>query len=262
MGRFGVNLIWVALRDYLPDGKQYAHDHPYYHYICFLKGEGDIQIGQEHFSFEPGKIYLTPPEITHAFRSKGNAPLITIELKFTIPDPELDQSARALPYMIDMGGSVPRHLVACMLQEMERKKAYSSEILEAQLFELLHYLLRQSQTDSDCDKAAELEPVLRYIHENLSREITLADLAEAAHLEKTYFTKKFKRLTGTSPMQYVRNARIEKAMDLLAYSDSTITQIAAEMGFQSIHHFSNLFLKYTGVSPRKYKNAHTAPENQ
>lgn len=259
MNRFGINLIWVALRDYLPGSVLGTHVHPdgVYHYIYVLQGGGGICIGRERFDLAPGKMYLTAPDVPHDFFSKEDAPLITVEFKFTIPDKELDLQTRDLPPRVDCRNSALQMLVPGMWREMERKKNRSEEILCAQAYEMLCLLQRTVQEERHGNGASleELQSVFRFINTHLGSEITLADLAEAAHLEKTYFTKKFKRLTGTTPMEYVRSTRIEKAKDLLEFSDMSITQIAEALGFQSLHHFSNMFLKYTGSSPRKYKRA-------
>lgn len=259
MDGFGVNMLWVALRDYLPSKMLGPHLHPdgVYHYIYVLQGGGGIRIGEKYFDFIPGMMYLTAPEVPHDFFSSEDAPLLTIEFKFTVPDRELDEQCRALPLCVDCRSGALQKLVTGMWRETERKRFRYEQLLAAQSYEMLYLLQRAEQEARGGENTAlnELQPVFRYITDHLNTEITLTDLAEAAHLEKTYFTKKFKRLTGTTPMEYVRTARMEKAKDLLSYSDMSITQIAEALGFQSLHHFSNMFLKNTGVSPRKYKRA-------
>ncbi len=98
-----------------------------------------------------------------------------------------------------------------------------------------------------------MEAVLEYIEGNLDCDINLQDLANIVCLEKTYFLKKFKQLTGMTPMVYTRNARIRRAKELLTYSDMNVTQIAESVGFCSIHHFTRSFTAAVGISPSRYK---------
>lgn len=58
---------------------------------------------------------------------------------------------------------------------------------------------------------------------------------------------------GITPMNYLRNIRINQAKKLLLHSDMNITQISAAVGFQTIHHFTSTFKKLVGVSPSEYK---------
>ena len=77
--------------------------------------------------------------------------------------------------------------------------------------------------------------------------------AYLAHMEKIYFLKKFKSEVGTTPVNYLRRLRINQSKKLLINSEFNITQIACTVGFQSVHHFSNVFKKLVGMSPSEYK---------
>ncbi len=258
MDRCDCNLYWVALRDYLPDWVLKTHIHPpeEYHYIYVVGGTGDISIGNEAFTLTPGTMYLTAPGVAHGFTSSAADPLLTVELKFSLPDPELRTLSRSLPITVEDTTGELRQLLDRLRREAEQGRPYRRELLELGLRELMLLLLRTTQTDPTAEDAAAaeaMEPVLRYIRQNLHRQITLEDLAAAAHLEKAYFSRKFKVHTGCAPLEFVRLTRIRKAKDLLRFSDMSITQIGEALGFQSLHHFSKVFQKHTGQSPRKYK---------
>ena len=258
MNRLGINLIWTSLRDYLPGSTLVPHAHSFYHYVYVVSGDGNMQIGEESFRLVPEHIYLTPPGVAHVFSSAEQEQLITVELKFELHDPTLDKAIRALPHYIDTRQTDLVQLVTGLCREAEGKKAFGREILEAQVYVLLCYLQRFTHEETEKKigaeaAGAELQPVFQYVRENLSRDMSLSGLAGVAHLEKSYFVKKFKRATGISPMQYVRKVKVEKALDLLAYSDMSVTQIAEALGFQSLSHFSSVILQLTGWSPKKHR---------
>ncbi len=78
---------------------------------------------------------------------------------------------------------------------------------------------------------------------------SVADLARRAGFSKTHYSRTFKRLTGRSPQQYLIDARIDRAKVLLARPDRSVTDIARELGYQDVYHFSKQFRRRTGKPP-------------
>ncbi len=255
---FGVNLLWIALRDYRPGDLLTEHTHPdgVYHYVYAVKGSGWMKIGNAQHTITPGQLFLTPPGEVHSFYSDTNEPLLSIELKFQISDEELASQLPELPQAIMLQNTVLAKLIPVMWQERCEMQYGYNQILAAQTFEMLTRLLRiHNEANANQATPADLQAVLSFINGHLSHKITLDDLLTVAHLDKTYFSKRFKRYMGITPMAYIRKARIEKAKNLMVFSDMSITQISEALGFQSIHHFSKVFRNDTGINPREYKRS-------
>lgn len=257
MNRFGINLLWVALREYDEALNPTPHTHPegVYHYMYVIRGKGWIRIEDKTFDFVPGQIYLTAPGVAHAFTHDLEDPLVTVELKFQIPDAALDEKMRSMPLMLDARQNAVGQRIWDMWREKEQGNLLYQQVLVAQAYELMCLLQRLAveQQWDDPEARASLQPALQYMSQNLGQSITLTKLADTVHLEKVYFAKKFKRVMGLAPMEYLRNARIEQAKEWMAVTDKSITQIAEELGFQTLQHFSAVFLKATGLPPRKYR---------
>jgi Transcriptional regulator containing an amidase domain and an AraC-type DNA-binding HTH domain len=85
----------------------------------------------------------------------------------------------------------------------------------------------------------------------------LEQIAHNIYLSPVYISKIFKEETGESPINYLIKIRLEKAKDILQSKDSgSIKNIANQVGYEDVYHFSKLFKKYYGVSPLYYrKNA-------
>ena len=83
---------------------------------------------------------------------------------------------------------------------------------------------------------------------------TLERMAGYCHLGKTRFTTFFRKLTNSSPIEYLNRLRIEKSMEKLRENKQSITEIAYSCGFSSVHYYSNVFRKLNGFSPRSYQN--------
>lgn len=83
---------------------------------------------------------------------------------------------------------------------------------------------------------------------------TVARLARRVGLSESRFAHLFTEQTGRSPMSTVREARLLKAAQLLRVTDLGVAQVAAECGFESPFHFSRLFRRRHGFSPRRYRS--------
>jgi AraC-like DNA-binding protein len=97
-----------------------------------------------------------------------------------------------------------------------------------------------------------------YIFEHQSDDLSLGQVAKAVNASSFYFCKLFKKSTGINFIDYVSRLRIEKAKNLLMNPNCLISQIAFEIGFQSLTHFNRVFKKMTGQSPSRYRAQLTA----
>jgi YesN/AraC family two-component response regulator len=92
-----------------------------------------------------------------------------------------------------------------------------------------------------------------YMLEHQSEELSLSQVAKAVNTSTFYFCKLFKRVTGINFTDYLSRVRIEKAKNLLLNPSLRISEIAFEVGFQSLTHFNRVFKKIIGQSPTEYR---------
>jgi transcriptional regulator GlxA family with amidase domain len=90
---------------------------------------------------------------------------------------------------------------------------------------------------------------VNYIVQNYYHTIELKQLARVAGMSINRFSKVFRAVEGTTPIDYVINFRLRRAAELIAEQRLTLTQIAQAVGFNSIHHFSNCYKRRLGVPP-------------
>lgn len=98
-----------------------------------------------------------------------------------------------------------------------------------------------------------------YLDNNLSRPLEMDDLAKHLGYSGTWILKVFRNSVGVPPAQYLRRRRIEKAQSLLQDKRLNITDIAFRCGFHSSQHFSQVFRKYTGQSPKQARGSWRLP---
>jgi AraC-like DNA-binding protein len=92
-----------------------------------------------------------------------------------------------------------------------------------------------------------------YIQEHQTDDISLGQVAKAVNMSSYYFCKMFKRITGINFTDYVARVRIEKSKNLLLNPNLRVSEIAFEVGFQSLTHFNRVFKKILGQSPTEYR---------
>ena len=93
-----------------------------------------------------------------------------------------------------------------------------------------------------------------YIQEHQADDLSLGQVAKAVNTSTFYFCKIFKKTTGLNFTDYVSRVRIEKARNLLLNPNLRVSEIAYEVGFQSLTHFNRVFKKITGQSPTEYRS--------
>ena len=92
-----------------------------------------------------------------------------------------------------------------------------------------------------------------YIHRHQTENLRLGHVAKAVNTSAFYFCKMFKKVTGINFTDYLSRVRIEKSKNLLLNPNLRVSEIAFEVGFQSLTHFNRVFKKILGQSPTEYR---------
>jgi AraC-like DNA-binding protein len=93
-----------------------------------------------------------------------------------------------------------------------------------------------------------------YILEHQTDDLSLGQVAKAVNTSTFYFCKLFRKVAGINYTDYVARIRIEKAKNLLLNPNLRISEIAFEVGFQSLTHFNRVFKRVVGLAPTMYRN--------
>jgi len=93
----------------------------------------------------------------------------------------------------------------------------------------------------------------QFIREHHTDDLSLGQVAAAVHTSIFYFCKLFRKVTGTTFTEFVARTRVEHAKNLLLNPNLRISEIAYEIGFQSLTHFNRVFKKVAGESPTEYR---------
>lgn len=133
-------------------------------------------------------------------------------------------------------------------------------VVKAKILLMLSILIRyyydyfpQKDTDIDFRNINHIERSMDYILCNLSSHLSLDDIANEAHMSKSYYSSTFRKLNGVSVWGYITAQRINKAQHLLESTTLPIIEICEYCGYNNIANFNRAFKKITGKTPRDYR---------
>lgn len=92
-----------------------------------------------------------------------------------------------------------------------------------------------------------------YIAENFGKDLSISEIAKYVGIERSYFSRLFKKHTGMTTGEYLMRYRINKAAFLLENSDKLISNISTDVGFAYEHYFTQVFKRYMGLTPSEYR---------
>ncbi len=99
-----------------------------------------------------------------------------------------------------------------------------------------------------------INKTIEYIHRKFASDISLCDASDHIGITESYLSRLFKSKTGYSYLEYLRQHRIKKALELMRNQGRRINEVARDTGFRDMSYFSSVFKKYVGVSPSQYQN--------
>ncbi len=148
-------------------------------------------------------------------------------------------------------------LVLELIREYEQQDSGYELLIKAGIYRILVLLMRRYLTVVSYKKGDEhrnntmdqLRPVLQYVDQHYAQKLTLTELAAMANMNRHYFCRLFKSITGKPPIEYINHLRLNEAMKLLGRGHLNISEIALAVGFNDSNYFSRLFKKYKNCPP-------------
>ena len=251
-----------------------AHVHDYYEIFYLLEGQRRYFVNHTLYDVMPYNVVLINKGDVHLMQSLKKNQRYTRHL-ITFNDAFLDSLAPAFDKNL-------------LMQVFDTKMIHIPETLHNSFNILLHKALgKASQTDTfsqyvtklciiellinlnKCSASALPQPfmdltvyeeriqdVCRYMFNYYNQPITLEKMAKIACMSPTYFSKKFKSVTGFGFREYLNHIRIKIATDLLMETQYSIAEVAAYCGYHDSNYFGDVFRRIIGSSPNKYRKEH------
>lgn len=210
--------------------------------VCVLPAGLDHEAALEGHS-ENLALYVDPSLIAKAASEAQLSGSFEIAERFTRSDKVISSIGMALLDELDSEGLSGRLYAESL-----------GNVLAVHL--LRHYTISTSHRLAFTGglSATKLRQVTKFINDNYSRDVKLAELAHVAGMSSFHFAREFKRSTGTTPHQYLIKFRIERAKALLAQNELPLIEVGLRAGFSHQSHFTRLFRKVTGTTPHSYRS--------
>ncbi|WP_062322880.1 AraC family transcriptional regulator [Halolactibacillus sp. JCM 19043] len=253
------------------------HNHWHDEAELFYVKEGDIDLVINEVSFvaKEQTIVLIPPNIIHGAYLSSNKKCQFSSIVFhpdfiaskrddkiqtTQLEPFLNQTF--LPsYVInqdDHNSQALIHLLHAFEKSYQNRRNYAETEMKGYLFLMLYQILEGRPlgdigiVPNDVNEERK-KNILTFISAHYQDDINLETMAKVLSLSKEQFCRFFKQSFHSTPMQYVTQFRLKRAMEQLKYTDSPIIDIALDVGFDSSNYFSIVFKKVTGITPTHYR---------
>lgn len=217
------------------------------------RGALQLHCGGKDYRAEKGDVVLLDCDRPHCYRAEQQVEFLYLHFD----GGHSHALVRALAAQTPLHRKEENVYIGEQLYEMIR--AYARHGIENEaadslrIYQLLIWLAMPPK--SLLERDSPIGQTVKYIREHVGEQIRLQELAEMTHLSMCHYSHAFKQQTGFAPTEYIMNTRLEKAKMLLLQTTLPISEIAAEVGYESGSSLSSLFLKRVGCSPRDYRRS-------
>ena len=231
------------------------HEHIELHYV--LEGTPLLGVSQREIRAEKGNLVIVNSNELHTGYCDGSlVRVMVIIFEMEAFSKELAGKNIIFQPLIEKDEVIDSIMSVIHREYLEQKIGYRL-VCKGEILRLIAHLVREYAeeilTESESDKRKKrlerLNTVLNYIQSNYQEQISNQELADVIHLSEDRFNHLFKESMGMSPLQYMNELRLKKAMSLLKKREYSMSEIADRVGFTDYNHFGRQFRKYYGCAP-------------
>lgn len=223
-----------------------------------VQGEARLELEDEQAAIRPGMLVVLPAGLAHTYQADAKQPwsLYWTHIGGRGVEDFLAPLLKGQPYALLMLGLQPALLADWRALLEMRSPGFEPAALQlaaARLRQLLVHAAWLVRRDNDPRSRLDVAAVQVFMQAHLTQPLTLAQLAEAAGMEKFHFAKTFKRLTGQAPLQHFLHLRMTRACEWLDGGEESVGEIAERLGYSDAPYFSRQFRQVIGMAPSAYR---------
>ncbi|MGH2391353.1 MAG: helix-turn-helix domain-containing protein [Chloroflexota bacterium] len=261
-----------------------SHSHEFFELVYLRAGRGTHWIGDVRYPIQTGDVYVISPGEPHAYHTLDNGEMRIVNLLFLpeildrVPfagatlsgltrllyiEPLFREEAK-FAHRLNLRGA-PAYRVATILEEMLREQrvgASGYELVLTSMFCTLLVWLSRAYEQQIMRDGTELEftrrhavvtAAVRYIETHHAEPISLSDVAQHTALSTSRLAHLFKEHTQRSLLAYLHEYRVGRVCEELLRTDTSVTALAANMGYGDLRFFHRVFRRQVGCSPMAYR---------
>jgi len=219
------------------------HHHPFHELIVVLDGAMEVQTDDGRVRGEPGDLLFYRATCAHEELADRARPVSTFFIAF-----QADASVvGGFPWRLRDADARVRQMVSWLVRDC------AAGVPAEELTPLLRALLRELERLNASPIDPWLADLRGHMQRNLAKPVYLDDLARRARMSKFAFVRKFKRLSGRTPMRELQVLRVNQARAMLLASGLPVKAIAAAVGLNDEYQLSKLFRRHLRLSPREMR---------
>jgi len=253
--------------------RNYLHVHSYYEVCLAYEGAGTFRAPDGLHEIETGTLFVAKPREAHEIISSKGRRLGIYFFAFSVTpqssaqstdemDVLLDSMERSVKWVVPGQVSV-RQTCELLTEEVIRREAGLLNMVQRLAGKLVVDIARAIRTTpllsapidppakSPADATA--RRIKSYLRDNLSRPISIRDIAAQVHLSERHAARVFSGVVGMSAMDYLTQIRVDEAARMLLNPELSIKEIALACGYPDVHYFTTLFGKKMGITPAVFR---------
>ena len=256
-----IKSVYIGTYSTVKTTPQPAHKHNFCEIMLITNGEGTIVNNKNEYFAKKGDIVVYPPQFLHYEMSKKgyNLQSIFFAIKYNKSVITSFNKTDFNPIIHTEDEYEEFYELFRFLTNESKKTSelYLNEILDNACQTIFLKLLNLSSIEITSDAPNESFVFFKnYLDQHYLENFLIKDVCDKFFVNKFYISRLFKDNLGTTPANYVIQKRIEKAKELLKTTDEPIFKISSMVGYNDAYHFSRLFKKEVGVSPKAFRNSH------
>lgn len=261
-----------------PENFSFAGEsHNYWELSYVDKGQIAVQQDGSTFLLKAGEMLLCKPNVFHTCHVYQDAPACVVDIEFAIDTPIPDnfgdeiiilnaEQRQCMAAIIREASQAYTHFdnlpAAVRMELLDTAPLGSQQIICNRLEELLIYACRGNRSIRIDRRLIPTqlqtklsEQIQSYLQEHYPEKLTLEKIAQAHCISVTKLKRIFREEVGSSVITGLTRLRIEEAKHLVRKGQLNFSQIAEAVGYESIHYFSTVFKKQTGMTLSEYANS-------
>ena len=223
-------------------------------------GTGTITLQGKTFRLIPNHFIILPKNVPHHYHSSKEDPWTIYWVHFMGENADLLYTR-----YLELGAEIA--FSAFDEQRIEKFERIfnllndsfeprSLELANITLLDFISNFIYDQEINPSGHGKDKISESIAFMRENIHCLYSVQDFAHEQNLSVTHYSRLFRAKTGNSPNQYFNQLKIQKSCQYLYFTDRSIKEICAELGFDDPYYFSRLFKKLMGKSPSKYKSQH------
>lgn len=211
-------------------------------------GAGTLETPEESFDLSEGDAVLVPAQVPH--RESGAKSFDTVWIGFSLEDPAAIPERPTVVRDEEL-----LRLAVDAWRGVRMAKPLSGPEFDGMLLTILGRFLRLRNTAGSEGGALRWERLFEHLHDRFASPLQMPELAARVGCSESAFFRRFRKLAGCTPVQYLTRLRLNQAKVYLANTDFTLATIAGLCGFRDPYYLSKTFRKNLGFSPDTFRRA-------